>query len=445
MADEQITILIPTCQRANVLPYALATCLSQEDRNCTILVSDNASEDETPTVIARAAARDPRVRSIRAARRLGMTEHWEFALSHITDGWVVIIGDDDGLLPRALPNLRQAAARHPDIEAIGWPYSFYIYPDPAKSVQASGLLAIGQAAEEHVRDSRQWLRKLANFRSAYYTELPQAYHGMVHTRLLERIRTQGGRQIATRIPDVYLAVAMASACGRYLRMQTSQSLFGSSPHSNGASSQGQGDPKIYERFNADSTVGQHPSVPSMRSISSLILEALLTCRDSGLLPRDVSIDFETAFVRTFIENAALPQPDDAATVGRLAAAIGQEQTFLKLGAMEPTELSPLRAELSSTGWMPTFRWCVNILATSNVQDVDGAVRIAEMIYTDPQAREALLPPPPPPPPPPAPVAPQPVPPSIEVRETRSLADAISTIAGKIVREIARPFKTLHWG
>jgi len=441
MADEQITILIPTCQRAGVLPYSLATCLAQDDRNCTILVSDNASEDETPDVIARAAAKDPRVRSIRVARRLGMAEHWEYALSHIKDGWVVIIGDDDGLLPRALPNLRQAAARHPDIEAISWPYSFYIYPDPAKSVRESGLLALGQAADEHVRDARQWLQKLADFRSAYYTELPMVYHGMVHTRLLERIRAQGGRQIATRIPDVYLGVAMASTCGRYLRMQTSQSLFGSSPHSNGASSQGQGDPKIYERFNADSTVGQHPSVPSMRSISSLILEALLTCRDSGLLPRDVPIDFEAAFVRTFIENAALPQPDDAATVGRLASGIGQEQNFLKLGAMEPAELSQLRAELSSTGWNLVFPWCVNILATSNVQDVDGAVRIAEMIYTDPEAREALLPPPPPP----APVAPQPVPPSIDVRETRSLADAISTIAGKIVREIARPFKTLRWG
>jgi hypothetical protein len=155
----------------------------------------------------------------------------------------------------------------------------------------------------------------------------------------------------------------------------------------------------------------------------------------------VPIDFEAAFVRTFIENAALPQPDDAATVGRLASGIGQEQNFLKLGAMEPAELSQLRAELSSTGWNLVFPWCVNILATSNVQDVDGAVRIAEMIYTDPEAREALLPPPPPP----APVAPQPVPPSIDVRETRSLADAISTIAGKIVREIARPFKTLRWG
>jgi glycosyltransferase involved in cell wall biosynthesis len=171
MADEQITILIPTCQRAGVLPYSLATCLAQDDRNCTILVSDNASEDETPDVIARAAAKDPRVRSIRVARRLGMAEHWEYALSHIKDGWVVIIGDDDGLLPRALPNLRQAAARHPDIEAISWPYSFYIYPDPAKSVRESGLLALGQAADEQTVCKR---RSASRARSSEVLPLPGA-------------------------------------------------------------------------------------------------------------------------------------------------------------------------------------------------------------------------------------------------------------------------------
>jgi len=442
MAHDPITILIPTRQRADVLRHALATCLFQQDRNCTILVSNNASEDETPDVIAWAAAQDPRVRSIRPPVRLGMTEHWEFALGHVEPGWVVIIGDDDGMLPQALPNLRQATARHPDIEAIGWPYSFYVYPDPAKSVLEQGFLALGQSADEHVRDAREWLRKIADFRSAYYVEMPMVYHGMVHTRLLDRIRRQAGRQIGTRIPDVYLALATASVCGRYLRMRTSQSIFGSSPHSNGSSSQGKGDQQIYERFNNESTIGQHPSVPSMRSISSLILEALLTCRDSGLLPRDVPIDLESAFIRSFVENAALPQPDDAATVGRLARGIGQEQTLRRMTALEPTALAQLRTELASTGWTPSFRWCVNILATSNVQDIAGAVQIAETIYTDPQAREALLPPPPPPPVTAA-VAPQPTPSSIDVREHRGFADFIPTIARKVVREIARPFRPIH--
>lgn len=432
MVDERITILIPTRQRAGVLQYSLATCLAQKDRNCTILVSDNASEDETPDVIARAAARDPRVRSIRPPSRLGMTEHWEFALGHVHDGWVVIIGDDDGLMPHALPNLREAAARHPDIEAISWPYSFYIYPDPAKSVVEQGLLALGQIDGEQVRDARQWLGKLADFRSAYYVEMPMAYHGLVHTRLLERIRKQAGRQIGTRIPDVYLAVATASICGRYLRMPTSQSVFGSSPHSNGASSQGNGDQQIYERFKEESKIGQHPSVPSMRSISSLILEALLTCRDAGLLPHDVPIDLEAAFVRSFVENAALPQPDDAATLERLAVGIGQEETCRRMAALEPAALSELRTELAATGWTPQFRWCVNVLSSSNVQDIAGAVRIAETMYTDPVARDALLSRPLPA----LPAAP-------EHREAPGVADVVSAIARKVVREIARPFQPRH--
>ena len=43
----------------------------------------------------------------------------------------------------ALPVLRQAAARHPGLDAISWPYSFYCYPNPAKQ-GTSGLLALGE-------------------------------------------------------------------------------------------------------------------------------------------------------------------------------------------------------------------------------------------------------------------------------------------------------------
>lgn len=381
MPGDPITVLIPTRERADVLRYALATCSAQRDAGMRILVSDNASGDATPAVIAEAAAADSRVRGIRAPRRLGMSEHWEFALGHVTEGWVIVIGDDDGLLPDALPVLRDAVARHPDLEAVGWPYSFYVYPDPAKPA-GSGLLALGDLPAEEVREGRAWLEKLAGFHSAHYTELPMAYHGMVHTRLLQRIRARmpNGQLIGTRIPDVFLAVTLAATCGRYLRLPRSQSLFGSSPHSNGSASQGQGEQQIYRQFESESSIGNHPQVPPMRAISSLILEALLTCRDAGVVPHDVVIDLETAFTRVFLENAALPLPDPDATMDRLAGGIGQEPLHRRLRSLSVSERAALAADLSGSGWTPRHSRAANILRHHGVRDVAGAVRIAAAMY-----------------------------------------------------------------
>jgi hypothetical protein len=353
LSDESITILIPTGGRADVLPEALATCLAQEDAggSTTFLISDNASDDHTPDVVAAAMASDSRVRAIRAPHRLGMAEHWAFALDHVDEGWVMILGDDDGLLPHALPNLRWAISGHRDLEAISWPYSFFCYPDELQPA-TSGLLALGWQPREEVRSGLGWLKRLADFRSAYYTDLPLAYHGLLHTRLLNRIRRAVGQPIGTRIPDVFLAVAAAAACGRYLRLTESQSLFGSSRHSIGAASQGAGDEAIYRHFEAATRAGIDVGIPRLRSISSMVLEAILVCRTVGLAPRALPIDVVTALTRVCLENAALPQPAHAGVIEALGRLLGRVDVVHAWQRMSSVERDELQRALNETGYMP---------------------------------------------------------------------------------------------
>jgi hypothetical protein len=353
-SDESITVLIPTGGRADVLPEALATCLAQAGAggSTTFLISDNASDDHTPAVIAAAMARDSRVRGIRAPRRLGMAEHWAFALDHVADGWVMILGDDDGLMPHALATMRRAISAHPDLEAISWPYSLFCYPDEHQPA-TSGLLALGWQPREEVRSGLSWLRRLADFRSAYYTDLPLAYHGLLHTRLLNRIRHAVGQPIGTRIPDVFLAVAAAAACGRYLRLTESQSLFGSSRHSTGAASQGVGDEAIYRRFEAATRAGIEVGIPRLRSISSMVLEAILVCRTMGLAPRTLPIDMATALTRVCLENAALPEPADAQVIEALGRLLGRADVVRALQQMSTLDREELQRALNETGYVPS--------------------------------------------------------------------------------------------
>ena len=60
-----VSIGVPTFNRAASLQKCLASIMAQTYANIELIVSDNASTDETPDVIADYQNRDPRVRAFR--------------------------------------------------------------------------------------------------------------------------------------------------------------------------------------------------------------------------------------------------------------------------------------------------------------------------------------------------------------------------------------------
>ena len=47
MINNKFTVIIPTRERAETLYYAIKTCVEQDYENLEIIVSDNASQDDT--------------------------------------------------------------------------------------------------------------------------------------------------------------------------------------------------------------------------------------------------------------------------------------------------------------------------------------------------------------------------------------------------------------
>ena len=95
MAKPKITVIIPTRERCDVLEKSLQTVTSQDYENLDIIVSDNFSSDGTEDLVR--SIDDKRVRYLNTGQRISMSHNWEFALSHVSDGWVTMIGDNDGL------------------------------------------------------------------------------------------------------------------------------------------------------------------------------------------------------------------------------------------------------------------------------------------------------------------------------------------------------------
>ncbi|MEA2298803.1 MAG: hypothetical protein QOF77_1739, partial [Solirubrobacteraceae bacterium] len=118
--------------------------LDQDDADVELVVSDNANTDETPDVLA-ARAGDARLKVIRQSRLLSVTENWNAAYAASSGDYMVLVGDDDLLLPGYFARLRQL------LEECGGPecltYSCYAFVLPA----AITGLARAHYADPHFR------------------------------------------------------------------------------------------------------------------------------------------------------------------------------------------------------------------------------------------------------------------------------------------------------
>lgn len=91
-----ICIAIPTRNRHLWLHEAIASALAQDYPGIEVLVSDNASTDDTPNTIA---AFGDRIRSFQHSQDCGMVGNWNALLGMARAPWFLLLCDDDRLEP----------------------------------------------------------------------------------------------------------------------------------------------------------------------------------------------------------------------------------------------------------------------------------------------------------------------------------------------------------
>lgn len=307
MPDPKITVIVPTRERCDVLEKCLRTLTTQQYANLDIIVSDNCSADCTERVVRDAS--DPRIRYLRTERRVSMTQNWEFALRHVTDGWVSFIGDDDGLPPRAIERVARLISET-GCKTIRSRFSTFEWP--ALTGRGYGYLLTPLGNRMRMRCSAEWLARVMNGQ-AKYTELPMLYNGgYVHMSVLEHIRTRTGAYFRSSSPDVYSAVAIASVTDEYLHTDEPLAISGTSRHSTGNSfysSTPQRDSAPSLRFSQECNIPFHPDLPLTRdgsyplSLHALAYEAYL--QSTALRPNTVAIADRAAQLEIIMATAGV--------------------------------------------------------------------------------------------------------------------------------------------
>jgi glycosyltransferase involved in cell wall biosynthesis len=202
------SIVIPTFNRSDLVPYAVQSILNQTFEDFEVIVSDNCSADDTPQQIKQFT--DPRVKYVRTPRHFTIGDAWEFASSLAIGKVIVMLSDDDTLISSALERVACEMQRHDADFVIGncAEYRDRSYPGADQnSVDCpafSGLSRIVQA-EELIRPLFSFERRVGMF--------PSASASAFRKTVAEHVRDRTGRFFWTNGVE-YASLPIAAVLAR---------------------------------------------------------------------------------------------------------------------------------------------------------------------------------------------------------------------------------------
>ncbi|CAN5378513.1 hypothetical protein BH10PSE9_BH10PSE9_06040 [soil metagenome] len=223
-----ISIIIPTRERAEYLKAALATCVAIADPEIEIVVSDNASQDDTRTVVE--GFHDPRIVYVNTGRRISMRQNFNHGIATSRGDYVIMIGDDDGMLPRQFPALRRIVEEfRPNV--FSWRLVMYAWPGGGRHghVRLKKEHTFGPPAVVGTEVLRR------QFEAAEFAgpRIPRLYHGCVARGVLEGMRAKTGDYLSATLPDTYFEFYATFSQDSFLFAEHPFSIGGHGTKSNG--------------------------------------------------------------------------------------------------------------------------------------------------------------------------------------------------------------------
>jgi glycosyltransferase involved in cell wall biosynthesis len=208
MLNKLLSVIIPTGgKRVPFLAHTIETVLSQWDADVELIVSDNDQTCTTSDFIVK--LNDKRIQYIRTPHRLNMTDHWNFAIDSALGEYIMILGDDDGLLPGALARVRRVIREErPDI--VFAELDFYQWP-----VKGLGgrITRVARSQSEGFVDLQKVMASILYRGGSRWERLPSFYRAFVCRKIFEHLKSMTSKYADTMNPDVYSGFSIACLPG----------------------------------------------------------------------------------------------------------------------------------------------------------------------------------------------------------------------------------------
>ena len=114
MEDPQISVVIPTFNRAKMVCDCIASVLEQDDVILEVIVVDDCSPDETGKMVSEQFGKDARVKYLRNDKNSFQAVSRNKGAKVACGKYLFFLDDDNILEPHALSELLECFGRHPD-------------------------------------------------------------------------------------------------------------------------------------------------------------------------------------------------------------------------------------------------------------------------------------------------------------------------------------------
>ena len=124
----KFSVLLPTRNGGKYLKSCIESVLSQNYEDMELIVFDNANTDNTAEVV-NSYSSDKRLKYLRTDNVVSVTDNWNNALKKSSGDYVLMMGDDDFLLPGYFDTLDKTIEENDFPDGISYFGYSFIYPD----------------------------------------------------------------------------------------------------------------------------------------------------------------------------------------------------------------------------------------------------------------------------------------------------------------------------
>ncbi len=275
----------------------MQTVLDQDFDDYELVVCDNCGSHETREVVK--GFTNKNIKYIRSEIPLSMSENWELAIENSSGRYVIVIGDDDGLIKGSLAVLYNII-KETGYLVVRWDRVYYSWSNLIIA-ELANQLTLPFNIPAKVFNGREIIEKVISFNIGY-TLLPMLYNSAISRELIDELKSLSGRIFRSVTPDIYSGFAFAYLSGEYLSLPFPVTINGAGPKSNGVACNMPANSisNEFQILNKSSSLAYHDKLPFIRNISSIILEAFFQLHDA-LDITGIPVDMQSVFTRIIRE------------------------------------------------------------------------------------------------------------------------------------------------
>lgn len=205
-----LSVVIPTRNRQKYMINTLLQVLSNTNEKVEIIIQDNSDTNELETIVN--DLNICRIKYNYQRNQLSFVDNFSKAVEMTTGEYVIIIGDDDGVLPEIIKYSEYASENNIDVLVPSITFEYFWPNSVTINGRRNGVIRYMDSNTSILKiDGNEEIIKLLKNGCQDYTYLKTAkiYHGIVKRDKLEKIKNITGSIFGGLTPDIYMAVCLS--------------------------------------------------------------------------------------------------------------------------------------------------------------------------------------------------------------------------------------------